>query len=267
ASQARQITFGARNKDGWRGLAWTPDGKIVYRSEAGGNPHIRMTAADGTGNKQLSPDTHQNLDPTVSPDGRFIAWTSAPTGVRNIWRMDLNGSNLQQLTDGSGEWYPQYTPNGKWLVYQGLDPGPRRRLLWKKPLDGGAPELLTNHTSYAPVVSPNGKLVAFNYQSEADAPFKMAVIPFEGGDIKPFDLIGPEDRSLRWTPDGSGLAYILTRDGVSNIWSQPAAGGRAKQMTHFDTDRIVNFAWSRDGRLALSRGTDNIDVVMISNFR
>jgi hypothetical protein len=37
-------------------------------------------------------------------------------------------------------------------------------------------------------------------------------------------------------------------------------------VTHFTSDRIFHFDWSRDGRLALSRGTDLTDAVLIKNF-
>ena len=73
---------------------------------------------------------------------------------------------------------------------------------------------------------------------------------------------------IHWTPDGQAVAYIRTRGGVSNIWSQPLDGSPPKQLTDFKSDRIFNFAWSRDGKqLALSRGVVNSDVVLISNFR
>jgi len=54
---------------------------------------------------------------------------------------------------------------------------------------------------------------------------------------------------------------------VDNVWEQPLAGGLPKQVTHFTSDRIFYFDWSRDGRLALSRGTDQTDAVLIKNFR
>ena len=60
ASRARQITSGAEREDGWLGLSWAPDGKIVYRSIAGGSPNIWIMEADGTGQKQLSVDARQN---------------------------------------------------------------------------------------------------------------------------------------------------------------------------------------------------------------
>ena len=266
ARRAVQITTGPQKDDGVRGLAWTPDGRIVYRSFAGGNPNIWIMGADGAGNRQLSADAHQSLDPMVSPDGSYVAWSSSRSGIRNIWRMNPDGSDLKQLTRGGGEWFPQFTPDGKWMIYQALGSGQPDRLLWKMPLDGGPPVQLTDRPSYAPVISPDGKMIACNYRNEADAPIRMAVIPFEGGPpLKTFDLPGAHDRPIRWTPDGRGLAYIVTRDGVSNIWSQPLAGGGPKPLTGFKTQRIFNFAWSRDGRrLALSRGETINDVALIS---
>ncbi len=269
ASRAVQITTGVQRDDGIRGLAWTPDGRIVYRSSAGGNPNIWIRAADGTENRQLSADAHQNLDPTVAPDGRAIAWTSGRTGIRNIWQMNPDGSNLKQLTRGAGEWFPQFTPDGKWLIYQALAADEQDRLLWKMPLDGGAAVPLTDRPSYAPVISPDGKLIACNYRPVAGAPIQVAVIPVVGGmPLQTFDLSGAQDRPLRWTPDGRALAYIITRNGVSNIWSQPLAGGGPKPLTDFKTQEIFNFVWSRDGQqLALSRGVTNSDVVLLSALR
>ncbi len=111
ASRAIQITTGAQREDGVRGLVWTPEGKIAYRSFADGNPNIWIMNSDGTGNKQISADANQNLDPTVSPDGRYIVWSSSPADTRNVWRMELDGSSPKQLTHGAGEWFPQFSPD------------------------------------------------------------------------------------------------------------------------------------------------------------
>ncbi len=269
ASRARQITTGERGEDGSRGLVWTPDDKIVYRSVAGGSPQLWIMEADGTGNMQLLVDTRHNYDPTVSPDGRYLVWSGSYTDIRHIWRMELGGSSLTQLTNGDGEWYPQYTPDGKWLIYQAMGSGSNDRELWKAPTGGGSPIQLTDKPAYAPVVSPDGQLIACNYRTQADAQIKLAVIPLEGGaPIKLFDMQESMIRPIRWMPDGQALAYVVTRGGVSNIWSQPLAGGQPKPLTDFRTQLIYNFAWSRDGRqLALSRGTDNHDVVLISDLR
>jgi Tol biopolymer transport system component len=268
--RAVQITTGAQREDGFRGLVWTPDDKIIYRSAADGNPNLWIMNSDGTGSSKLSSGGDQNLDPTISPDGRHMFWSASPGVNRNIWRMGLDGSSPQKLTDGTGEWFPQITPDGKWLVYQANGNKEIKRVLKKVSLDGGAPLPLTDVASFAPALSPDGKMIACNYYPKAGAPNKIAVISIDGGPpIKVFDVTGEKnDRIVRWTPNGRALAYVVTTGGISNIWTQPLADGPIEQLTHFTSHQIINFAWSRDGRkLALSRTLEYNDVVIISNIR
>jgi Tol biopolymer transport system component len=264
ASRAKQLTSGAGRSDGGAGLAWTPDGKIVYSSIAGGGSNVWIMEADGTGNKKLSFNDPANFTPAVSPDGRYIVWSAArPTSVRHLWRMDIDGGNPKQLTNGSGEWGPQYSPDGQWLVYRS------ENRVWKMLADGGTPVPLTSRASSGPTFSPDGKLIAFNLLDEGSGQCKIAVMPFEGGPpIKVFDIPGGFFRPIGWTPDGRAVAYPVYRGGVSNIWAQPLDGGPPKQLTYFREGQIFDFAWSRDGKqLALSRGLINSDVVLINNLR
>jgi Tol biopolymer transport system component len=74
----------------------------------------------------------------------------------------------------------------------------------------------------------------------------------------------PEFLLVRWSPDSHALTYIVTRDGVSNIWSQSIDGGQPRQLTRFTSDQIFRFALSRDGKLlACERGQDINDIVLI----
>jgi hypothetical protein len=82
----------------------------------------------------------------------------------------------------------------------------------------------------------------------------------------PQSVTGPA--GLRWTPDARALTDIDTINGVSNIWSLPLDGGPPKQLTDFKTDQIFLFDFSRDGKqLALSRGTQTSDVILIRDFK
>jgi tricorn protease len=105
--------------------------------------------------------------------------------------------------------------------------------------------------------------------TEPNSRFRIAILSIDGGEpIKIFDIPTFPIREIRWTPDGSAVAYISTRDGVSNIWGQPIDGSPARQLTDFKSDFIYSFNWSRDGKqLALSRGPRTSDVVLISDFR
>jgi eukaryotic-like serine/threonine-protein kinase len=267
-SNPRQITSGTERDDGMRGLSWTPDGKIVYRSVAGGTPNIWIMAADGSGQRQLSFNTSQNFDPVVSPDGQYIVWASRRTGNTNLWRVDLDGGNLRQLTNGVGEYLPDHSPDGKWILYTAYDPASSFWSVWKISAEGGTPVRMTEKESALPSISPDGKWFACNYQNEAGAGYQIAVIPFQGGQpVKMFDSPGSFGRTIHWTGDGQNLAYVDTKGGISNIWMQGLAGGLPKQLTDFKDQRIFGFAWSRDGKqLALSRGVVNSDVVLIKDF-
>jgi Tol biopolymer transport system component len=60
----------------------------------------------------------------------------------------------------------------------------------------------------------------------------------------------------------------MTRNGVTNLWAQPIDGSAPTQLTNFASERIFSFDFSRDGKqVALSRGTQTSDVVLISNFK
>jgi Tol biopolymer transport system component len=73
---------------------------------------------------------------------------------------------------------------------------------------------------------------------------------------------------FRWAHDGHALIYVRTRNGVSNLWSQPLDGGAPRQVTDFKSDLIYRFSYSRDGQqLALARGTMSRDVVLISEAK
>jgi len=270
ASSAKQLTFG--KYDGAEGISWAPNGRIVYAANVGGNLDIYSMNADGTNQRQLTAEAGNNSLPSVSPDGRYIVFMSDRTGLNHIWRMQTDGSNPKQLTNGTDERRPNCSPDGRWVVYASLGSWWN---LWKVPIDGGDAVQLTNKPSGRPVISPNGKLIACGYSDEQDAPLKIAVIPFEGGQpLKKFDIPPTvfehffDALLIRWTPDGRALSYMDTHDGISNIWRQPLEGDAPRQITDFKSDRIFFFDWSTDGKqLACSRGVVNNDVVMISNFK
>ncbi len=131
---------------------------------------------------------------------------------------------------------------------------------------------LTDKWTSNPTVSPDGSLVACWYRDDQPNTLtKVAIIPFAGGDpVKVLDVPSSVNISagLRWTPDGRALNYVDTTGGVSNIWSLPLDGGKPVQLTDFKTDQIFWFDFSRDGKqLALSRGTQTSDVILIRDFK
>ena len=259
ADQAARV--GSGNNEGANGLAQLPDGRIVYTVFGPGKSDLFIANADGSNQKQLTTNA-LNAHPYSSSDGRYIAFTSTRTGTPHIWRMDSDGSNAKQITEGIGEVTPIITPDNKWIIYQGIsDTG-----IWKVPIDGGKPERVTDKLTSQNAVSPDGKLIACRYREQDLSPFMLALIDFNTGQtVKTFD-IPPTNNVLDWSADGSQVLYVDTRNGVSNIWSQPITGGAPKQLTNFKSDQVFMFDLSRDGKqLVVSRGTVSRDVVLITD--
>jgi Tol biopolymer transport system component len=250
-------------------FSWTPESQIIYTSVINGNPNIWIMSVQGTGNKQLTDYPGENTFPSVTADSRYIVFVSNRTGFMNVWRMNIDGSNHTRLTTGEDDSWAWASPDSRWIVYHSGNQG--KRTLWRVPTEGGTPQPLTDYPSLCPVISPDGEWIVFYYRLDTKAPWRLGIIPLNGGrPVKGFEV--PRSvgfRSLvRWTPDGLSLAYIVNRDGVSNIWIQPLDGSRPTQLTKFKSEQIFWFDWSPDGQqLGVSRGTVTSDVVMIKDVR
>jgi eukaryotic-like serine/threonine-protein kinase len=261
AGKARQITTGSIN---YNFLSWTADGKIVYMSDESGTPDIWIMDGEGKNKRQLTSNAGINAYPSVAADGSYIVFNSNrgnDPNVFQVWRMNLDGSNPRQLTQGSSAFYPMVSPDGKWVVYSALNETGKPNI-YRLPIDGGEPVQLARNISVWPKISPDGKFIACQYSDDQQVTLpKIAILPFDGGTpVKTFDIpIG----QVSWSADGKGLMYVDNKSGVSNIWMQPVEGGAAKQLTQFQTDNIFSYAWSRDGKqLLASRGNETTDVIL-----
>jgi Tol biopolymer transport system component len=270
SNRAKQITEGIGQYNGVQGLTWTPDGRLVYVSRASGSQDIWIMDQNGKKNTQLTtPETRAERYPAVSPDGRYIVFVSNRTGNSNLYRYDLQTGDQFQLTKGTSEEFPVITADSKWVIYTAT--GSSNFTLWKVSIDGGAPTPLTDKLSQWPDVSPDGQKIACWYRVEPNARWQIAVISISGGAPEHMFDVPPTAETpipIRWMPDGKGISFADTRDGVSNIWNQPIDGASPSRLTNFTTDQIFWFEWSRDGKqLACSRGMVTSDVVLISEFK
>ena len=130
------------------------------------------------------------------------------------------------------------------------------------PIDGG---------TAAPLGVENQNLIDFSADGRKALvwrePGGPTIIDAETGAVQsPVKILG--DR-LKWGRTDDVLAYlVLDEKGVENLWEQPIAGGKPRQLTKFTTGRVFNFEYSPDGkRLFLARGTRTGDVTLIRGFR
>lgn len=271
--ESQALELGETKNDGIRGIVWTPDEKLIFTSVVAGQSDIWIINPDGSGKKPITSDAPVDFSPAVSRDGRYIIYSSSTIGKpAHIWRMNIDGSGLKQLTVGNDDRHPTNSRDGKWVFYSSFNHNQETdaydEMLWKVPIDGGESTLITKQPSAAPVISPDGKLIAFRIQPAPHLPWGVRIISYDTGEVvKDLSIGGGNGLQVQWATDGRSLTYVNTRSGVSNLWSIPLNGGTPKQITHFDSYQIFRYAWSHEGkRLALVRGVQNGDVVLIRDF-
>jgi Tol biopolymer transport system component len=109
-----------------------------------------------------------------TPDGKYIYFNSNRTGTMQIWRMNPDGSEQEQITsDGYNDWFPHVSPDGKWIVFlsygkevnSGDHPYYKQVYLRLMPADGGKPVVIAylyggQGTLNVPGWSPDSKKIA-----------------------------------------------------------------------------------------------------------
>jgi eukaryotic-like serine/threonine-protein kinase len=266
--RAKRVTTG--KYDGG-GMAWTPDGKIVFVRKVGESPDIWIMNADGTDQRQLTKDRYFDDVPQVTPDGRYIVFVSDRSGLPHIWRVNIDGTEPIAITSGDtfDDETPRVTPDSKWVVYNSWRTG--KFTPWKVSISGGEPIQLYGSTTAVGAVTPDGKAFIADFLDETVKPVrhKPVLMPIAGGPpLKVFEGISaPQNfvyEGTGWAPGGRELFYTPDR----NVWSLPMTGGQPKPVTDFKSEVNFYLAVSPDGkRFALSRGTVSNDVVLIRDFR
>jgi serine/threonine protein kinase len=264
--RGKQITIG--KLEGTEGLAWTPGGRIVYSSIAGGTFDLWIMNADGTNKKQLTSDEATEYEPHVSPDGRYIVFSSSRGKLPGVWRMDIDGRNLKQLTDGE-DYLTAITPDGKSILFTSWRT--TKMSPWRVSIDGGEPVQISNLFIVSAAIAPDGKsLVCLNQDENRSQPHHLIVMPIEGGaPTKSFDLLPTTTAGTpEFAPDGKSVTVYDSRTGAQNLWSFSLDGSPMKQLTDFKPDSLFYRQLSFDGKwMAMSRGVTTSDVILISDFR
>jgi eukaryotic-like serine/threonine-protein kinase len=257
-AQAKQITSGQSQ---YSRVTSAPNGKLLVRTHG---TELALMNSDGSQNVPLLPDAH-NVGSASGCGDRYVVFDSLPQFQVSVKRSEADGSNPTQLADDAV--FPDCSRDGKWFLYANT----LGTKFFRMPIEGGTPtEILAPHQAGDPIlkISPDGNWIAYLYEEARPAQEQIAIIPATGGTpVHLFPL--PEDTSaFRWSPDGKGVQFVITRNGAANIWEQPLAGGPRRQITNFTSGSIFDFDWSHDGKLLyLAKGEKNSDVILISDFR
>ncbi len=199
-------------------------------------------------------------DPQVSPDGQQVAFVRNSMDIMTdrqrgrLWKVDVNGRNLQPLTAGDGqESQPRWSHDGTRLAYVCRRDGRSHLMvLW----------IATGQTASLAQLPNSPDDLAWSYDDEHIA-FTMLVpekrppfvkLPEKPEGAKWADSPKVIDRA-QYRVDGQGIL----KDGFKHVFVVSASGGTPQQLTSGPYHHRGPLAWTRDNKHLLFSANRNDD--------
>jgi TolB protein len=114
---------------------FTADGRFIYFvSDRGGSPQIYKIPATGGNAERITFTGSYNISPTLSPDGRWLAYISRVAGAFKLHIQDLSTGQVLALTETMADENPSFAPNGRMIIYATQQQG--REALMTTTIDG-----------------------------------------------------------------------------------------------------------------------------------
>lgn len=178
---------------------------------------------------------------TISPDGHYIAYADSTS---HLYRIRADNHSTVQLTDsGNVDFYPVWSPDGRWIAFQSLR-GRGHVEFYRMDVATGEVFQLTDYlfgfvNEIAPSWSPDSQWLTFWVE---DRLFKVSV---DGGTpILLMDAVGSVHAPPVWSPDGKYIAFVAQRVG-DTIYVVPSDGGQPQRLTFWRIDSR-SVSWSPD---------------------
>jgi tricorn protease len=241
-----------------------------------------------------------DTDPTPSPDGKWLAYTSGQDSLRQIWIKPIDGADRgRQITHDPASaraMTPTWAPDSKSLLF--ISTRTKDYNIYSAPLEGGEARAMSDAraSNRFAVYAPDGKQIVF--PSNRQKPGQIW-----GFDLYLMDAAGEKsgERPARrltnnngspghptWSPDGKWIGYVAKPIDTTKVvqvgpgmtmqqgpmftayhlWKMPTAGGAEQQLTgkgaeSQPTEEIWP-SWSPDGKwIAVQRRVGSTDDVWV----
>ncbi|HET7459550.1 MAG TPA: S41 family peptidase [Gemmatimonadaceae bacterium] len=246
----------------------SPDGQEIAFVSGG---DVWTVSASGGEARLLVSHPATESRPLWSPDGTRLAFVSTRTGNGDVYVLTLATGELARVTyDDALDQLDAWSADGRWLYFSSSarDISGMEDVYRVRADSGGTPMLVAADryaNEYWSAPSPDGATLAItargitdrqwwrNGHSHLDESELWLVRPAADGRAAPaYESLtkgGAKDEWPMWgDAAGRTLYFVSDRGGAQNVWSMPAAGGPATQVTRFTSGRVLWPAISADRR-------------------
>jgi Tol biopolymer transport system component len=198
--------------------------KVLFARLGPSGASLFISNADGTAERPLTPAGSLDYNPSWSPKGDWIVFTSERAGSADLFRIHPDGTGLERLTDDPAyDDQAGFSPDGKHIVFVSTRGGGRANL-WVLDVAShqAKPLTLGDGGDFRPSWSPDGQWIAFSSDRESDLrPAKgrwerlhlvdVYLIHPDGTGLKRISEHGGFCGSPKWTSDSkSVVAYCMS---------------------------------------------------------
>ena len=237
--------------------------------------------------KRITSTPAQEANPMLSPDGKWIAFTSNRSGTASVYIVSVDGGQPKRLT-----WHPNgsgvrgWTNDGKSVLYvssREAAPG-RYNRLWTVPVKGGAPNLVSAQWGFNGSYSPDGKKMVIDKMSRWDGEWRA----YRGGQNTPLIILDLKTSAETLLPHtnttdiqpmyvGDDIYFLSDRDLVMNIWKYNTKSKSLTQVTKFKGSDVKwlsgdrgSLIYEREGFIytynIASKKSKKIDINVVGDF-
>jgi serine/threonine protein kinase len=180
-----------------------------------------------------------------------IAFASNRTGLPQIWVVNIDGTDLMQVTDTQqGACQPSWSPDGMQIVF--ISPCDTHREVYtgssmfiiNEDGSGLVPLETVSGGDYNPAWSPDGEKIIFTSLREGGIP-KIFVMHLADRSV---EMLSDEDEKWgtqpSWSSDGGKIVFISTRNGPYQIWTMNADGSSLERFSASRDRKNTYPVWS-----------------------
>lgn len=214
----------------WKGNIWTPEltpdsNWIVFSSDSQGTEHLYLYDRKSGNSIPLTSGKSKDMMPSISPDGKKVAFVSNRSGKNCIYVLDIfNSKNVKQITKAKvDDREPRWTSDGKSIIFTRIHDKMKVSNIMKVNIDSIDEPIdlvSSKNRNWMADISPDNKILAFT-RSLSDNGSKNIIVlkDLETGKEEPLTFNGVSE-SMRpvWNSDCSGFVFHIRKSSGSSIY-------------------------------------------------